>query len=86
MSEHSSLELKNNEPDKPDSNSIYFIAVVTIIFLAVSIAGLKWLHDYFEYKVVKSYELQEKPFSKKHKQTEEKFYDEVDKEFNKAIQ
>ena len=85
MSEHTRLKLKNNEPDEPNSRAIYLVALSTIIFLTVSIVGLKWLHSYFEDKTIKSYELQEKPFAKEHQEKENKFLDEVNNGFNKAI-
>lgn len=79
------LKLKNNEPDNPANGKIYLIGFITIIFLALSIMGLKFLHSSWENKISRGYEKRQNPKALKNKKEANKFSDYVDKQLKKEL-
>ena len=82
---HSQLKFKNNEPDNPANGKIYLVGFITIIFLILTIVGLKFLHSSWENEISKDYEKRQNPTAKKNQKEANKFSDYVDKQFKKEL-
>ena len=79
------LKLKNSEPDNPANGRIYLIGFITIVFLILTIVGLKFLHSSWETKISKDYEKRHNPQALKNQKESHKFSDHVNKQFKKEL-
>ena len=79
------LKLKNNEQDNPANGRIYLIGLITIIFLVLTIIGLKFLHSSWSDQISRSYEKRSNPQVLENQKEANKFSDYVNKQFKKEL-